>query len=64
VGGVLCKMFPWLCPGGNGDFKEIRTVGIGVKDWARQQMFMADGRFAKYNIGCFYALIMLSIEVM
>jgi hypothetical protein len=39
-------LFPWLYPGGNGDLNESRKVDIGVKDWARQQLFMADGRFA------------------
>jgi hypothetical protein len=49
-------LLPWLYPGGNGDFNESRKVDIGVKDWARQQLFMADGRFAKDNSWCFYAL--------
>jgi hypothetical protein len=31
---VICMLFPWLYPGGNGDFNEIRNVDIGVKDWA------------------------------
>jgi hypothetical protein len=44
---VLCMLFPWLYPGGNGDFSESIKVDIGVKDWARQQLFVADGRFAK-----------------
>jgi hypothetical protein len=49
-------LFTWLYPGGNGDFNESRKVDIGVKDWARQQMFMADGRFVKDKPWCFYAL--------
>jgi hypothetical protein len=49
-------LFPWWYPDGNGDFKESRTVDIGNKDWARHQLFMADGRFAKDNMWCFYAL--------
>jgi hypothetical protein len=48
--------FSWLYPGGNGDFNERRTVDIIVKDWARQQLFLDDGRFAKDNIWWCYAL--------
>jgi hypothetical protein len=53
---VLCILFPWLYPGGNGNFNESIKVDIGVTDWARQQLFMADDRFAKDNTWCFYAL--------
>jgi hypothetical protein len=49
-------LFPWLYPGGNGNFNDSRKVDIGVKDWARQQLFMADDRFAKDKTWCFYAL--------
>jgi hypothetical protein len=49
-------LFPWFYTGGNGDFNEIRKVDIGVKDWARQHLFMDDGRFAKDKMWCFYAL--------
>jgi hypothetical protein len=49
-------LFPWLYPGGNGDFNESRKVDIGGKDWARQQLLIADGRFAKDTMWCFYAL--------
>jgi hypothetical protein len=49
-------LFPWLYPGGNGDFNESRKVDIGVKDWARQKLFMAEGSFVKDNMWCFYAL--------
>jgi hypothetical protein len=49
-------LFSWLYPGGNGDFNESRKVDIGVKDWARQQLFMADSRSAKDKTWCVYAL--------
>jgi hypothetical protein len=39
---VFCMLFTWLYPGGNGDFNESRKVDIGVKDWARKHLFMAD----------------------
>jgi hypothetical protein len=53
---VFCMLFPWLYPDGNGDYNESIKVDIGVKDWARQQLFMADVRFAKDKTWCFYAL--------
>jgi hypothetical protein len=56
VGRVFCVFFPWLYPVGNGDFNEIQTVDIGVKDWDMHQLFMDDGRFAKDKTWCFYAL--------
>jgi hypothetical protein len=43
---VLCMIFPWLYPGGNGDFNEDLKNYISVKDWASQQLHLADGRFA------------------
>jgi hypothetical protein len=50
---VLCMLFPWLYPGGNGDFNESRTVNINIKDWARQQLFLDDGRSMKDKTGDF-----------
>jgi hypothetical protein len=44
---VFYMIFPWLYPGGNGDFNEDRKIEISVKDWASQQLHLADGRFAK-----------------
>jgi hypothetical protein len=53
---VFCMFFSWLYPSGSGDFNESRKVDILVKYWARQQLFMPDGRFAKDKTWCFYAL--------
>jgi hypothetical protein len=53
---VLCMLFPWLYPGGNGDFNQSRIADIGFKDWARHQLFMADVMFAKDKNWCVYAL--------
>jgi hypothetical protein len=53
---VFCMLLPWLYPGGNGDFYESRSIDITNKYWASQKMYMADGRFARYNKWCFYAL--------
>jgi hypothetical protein len=47
---LLCMLFPWLYPVGNWDFNESQTADINVKDWARQKMFLADGRFTKDNM--------------
>jgi hypothetical protein len=49
-------LFAWLYPGGNGGFNECQTADISVKDWARQQLFLADGRFVEDKTWCFYAL--------
>jgi hypothetical protein len=48
-------LFPWLYPGGNGDFKEDRKIDIRVKDWASKQLNLTDGRFAKDKTWCFFA---------
>ena len=53
---VFCMLFPWLYPGGNGDFNESRSIEINVKDWRSQQLYMVDGRLAKDKTWCFYAL--------
>jgi hypothetical protein len=50
---IFCMLFPWLYPGGNGDFNKSKKVDIGGKDWDRQHLFMADGRFAKDKTWCF-----------
>jgi hypothetical protein len=46
-------LFPWQHPGGNGDFNENQKIDIIVKDWANQQLHLADGRFAKDKTWCF-----------
>jgi hypothetical protein len=43
---VFCMIFPWLYPGGNGDFNEDRKIDISVKYWASQQLHLAYGRSA------------------
>jgi hypothetical protein len=52
----ISMLFPWLYPGGNGDFNESHNIDITVKDWASHQLYMADGRFARENTWCLYAL--------
>ena len=48
--------FPWLYPGGNGDFVESRDIKVDCKEWAHHQLYLADGRFATDKIWCFYAM--------
>jgi hypothetical protein len=49
-------LFPWIYPGGDGDFNESCSVDITVKNWESQQLYMEDGRFARDKTWCFYAL--------
>jgi hypothetical protein len=49
-------LFPWLYPGGNGDFNEDQINDTSVKDWASQQLHLADGRFTNYKTWCFITL--------
>jgi hypothetical protein len=35
---------------------ESRSVDINIKDWARQQLFLANGRLSKDKMWCLYAL--------
>ena len=53
---IFCMLFPWLYPGGNGDYNEERKHKVTPKEWAKQQLFLKDGRFAEDKIWCFYAL--------
>jgi hypothetical protein len=53
---VFCMLFPWIYPGGNGDFNEDRKIYISLKDWESQQLHLADGRFVKEKTWCFFAL--------
>jgi hypothetical protein len=46
---VFCVLFPWIYPGGNGDFDESPIIDITVKDWASQHLYRADGWFARDN---------------
>jgi hypothetical protein len=50
---VFCMAFLWLYPGGYVDFVESR---VDCKEWAYHQLYLADGRFAKNKIWCFYVM--------
>ena len=53
---LFTRAFPWLFPGGLGDFGQFRNKKITVGDWARNLLYYKDGRFAKDRIWCFFVL--------
>ena len=53
---LFTRAFPWLFPGGLGDFGQFRDKKITVGDWARDLLYYKDGRFAKDRIWCFFVL--------
>ena len=56
---LFCKAFPWLFPGGYGDFVDYipdNTQRIQVGLWGQQLLYYEDGRFAKDRFFCFFAL--------
>ena len=54
--GLFTQTFPWLFPGGLGDFGQFWDKNITVGKWARNLLYYKDGRFAKDKIWCFFAL--------
>ena len=53
---LFCKAFPWLFPGGRGDFNDCSEVLENVDDWMRRLLYYQDGRFAQDKIWSFFAL--------
>src|SRR5437868_10396220 len=53
---LFTRAFPWLFPGGYGDFGQYREKTLNVSDWTRNMLYFKDGRFAKDRIWCFFAL--------
>ena len=53
---VFPKAFPWLFPGGFGDYRHFREEKLTVSDWARRMLLYEDGRFAKDKFWGFFAL--------
>ena len=53
---LFCKAFPWLFPGGVGDFSQYHHEKVDFDEWSRRMLCYEDGRFAKDKIWCFYAL--------
>jgi hypothetical protein len=54
--GLFSKAFPWLFPGGRGDFHQFRDTKLTVSDWAKNLLLYEDGRFAKDKMWPFYVL--------
>lgn len=50
------KAFPWLFPGGQGDYASFQQDSLTLNEWIRRMTFYKDGRFAKDKFWCFYAL--------
>jgi hypothetical protein len=53
---LFTRAFPWLFPGGCGNFGQYREKKLTVNEWARNLLYYKDGRFAKDRIWCFFAL--------
>jgi hypothetical protein len=54
--GLFAKAFPWLFPGGRGDYHQFRNTKLTVGDWAKNPVLHEDGRFAKDKMFGFYVL--------
>ena len=54
--GLFPKAFPWLFPGGRGDFNQFRNTKLTISDWAKNLVLYEDGRFAKDKMWGFYVL--------
>ena len=51
---LFCKAFPWLFPGGVGDFNEFQNEKITLSEWITKMLLYYDGQFAKDKMWCFY----------
>jgi hypothetical protein len=54
--GLFPKAFPWLFPGGRGDFHQFRPKKITITEWVKNLVLYEDGRFAKDKMFGFYVL--------
>ena len=53
---LFCKAFPWLFPGGTGDFNDYSEIKETVDEWICRLLYYKDGRFACDKIWAFFAL--------
>ncbi len=54
---IFSLAFPWLFPGGIGDFYDDHgEMKISANQWARNMLLYFDGRFAIDKMFCFFAL--------
>jgi hypothetical protein len=54
--GLFAKAFPWLFPGGRGDYHQFRKTKLTIGDWVKNLVLYEDGRFAKDKMFGFYVL--------
>lgn len=53
---IFAGAFPWLFPGGIGDFCDIRNIHLSSIEWAKRLIMFYDGRFVTDRMFCFFAL--------
>lgn len=53
---VFAMAFPWLFPGGVGDFQDFRDQKVTAGEWARRMIMYEDARFLRDKAFCFFAL--------
>ena len=53
---IFCKAFPWLFPGGFGDFNDYSETKETVDHWMKRLLYYQDGRFARDKMWSFFAL--------
>ena len=53
---LFCKAFPWLYPGGQGDFNDYTESPEDIDTWMERLLYYFDGRFARDKMWCFFAL--------
>ena len=52
---IFTNAFPWLFPGGTGDFRDLdRESDIDVANWAQHLLRQADGRFQRDKLWGFF----------
>ena len=53
---LFCKAFPWLFPGGRGDFHDYSEVKETIDQWMKRLLYFEDGRFASDKMWAFFGL--------
>ena len=51
---LFCKAFPWLYPGGVGDYNDYTNTPEDIDTWMERQLYYFDGRFARDKMWCFF----------
>lgn len=53
---LFTKAFPWLYPGGVGDYNDYTDTTEDIDTWLERLVHYFDGRFAQDKMWCFFAL--------